>query len=366
VIAGIGESDSPLAPHLDDFGHHAQAASRALADAGLGLADVDGYATPSAQGMDAVRMAEYLGLRPRWIDGSNTGGSSFEVLLEHAADAIRAGRAETVLITYGQASRSSGAAIGTRERGGPLVSGVEQWEAPFGITLVGAYALAAQRHMHLYGTTSEQLARIAVQSRANAAFNPRAMYRDPITVEDVLASPMVADPLHRLDCCVISDGGGGLVLTTEERARDLPSKPVHVLGAASASDHVGIAWASDLTTTAAALSGARAFRQAGLSPADVDLCMLYDSFTITVLLQFEDLGFCAKGEGGEFVSTTRLRYNTDGGGLSANHPGMRGIFLVTEAVRRLRAGDAKVALANGSGGQLSVMGTVLLSLEPSA
>jgi acetyl-CoA acetyltransferase len=311
-------------------------------------------------------MAEHLGLRPSWIDGTNSGGSAFEVLVEHAADAIAAGHAETVLITYGQASRSAGRAIGTAGRGGNYATGPDQFEVPFGNTLVGAYALAAQRHMHEYGTTSEQLAAIAVQTRANAASNPKAMYRDPITVEQVLASPVIADPLHLLDCCVISDGGGALVLTTEERARDLRQKPVYVAGAASACDHVSIAWMPDLTTTPAAVSGPLALARAGLAIKDVDLAMLYDSFTITVLLQFEDLGFCRKGEGGAFAQATNLAYNTDGGGLSACHPGMRGIFLLLEAVRRIRSGESKVAVCNGSGGELSAMGTVVLTAEPVA
>jgi acetyl-CoA acetyltransferase len=368
AIVGAADSDYPVAPHLTDEGHHAQAASRALEDAGLTIADVDGYATPSMTNamMGAIRMAEHLGLRPSWIDGTNSGGSAFEVLVEHAADAIAAGHAETVLVTYGQASRSAGRNIGTAGRGGNLAAGPDQWELPFGNTLVGAYALAAQRHMHQYGTTSEQLAAIAVQTRANAASNPKAMYRDPIGVDKVLSSPMIADPLHMLDCCVISDGGGAIVLTSEERARDLRQKPVYVAGAASACDHVGVAWMPDFTTTPAAVCGPKALARAGVSIADVDLAMLYDSFTITVLLQFEDLGFCAKGEGGPYAASTELRYNTDGGGLSACHPGMRGIFLLLEAVRKIRAGESKVALANGSGGELSAMGTVVLTAEPPA
>ena len=366
VIVGIGESDYPIAPHLNEEGHHAQAAVAALRDAGISIDQVDGYATPSMTMamMGSFRLAEHLGLRPTWVDGTNSGGSAFELLVERVVDAIGSGRAETVLITYGASPRSAKVSIGTAGRGGNLATGPDQWELPFGNVLVGAYAMAARRHMHEFGTTSEQLAQIAVSTRAMAANNPKALYRDPITVDDVLASPTIADPLHMLDCCVITDGGGAIVLTSEERARDLPSQPVYLVGAASATDHVGIAWMPDYTTTPAAVCGPIAFGQAGLTPDDVDVAMLYDSFTITTLLQLEDLGFCKKGEGGPFVETTTLRYNTDGGGLSSCHPGMRGIFLLLEGVKRIRAGDAQVVVANGSGGELSVMGTVLLALEP--
>jgi acetyl-CoA acetyltransferase len=366
VIVGIGESDGPVAPHLSDEGHHAQATIRALADAGLTRGDIDGYGTPSVTSvsMGAIRMAEYLGLRPAWLDGTNIGGASYELLVQHAARAIEAGDVETVLLTYGEASRSGGRAIGTRQRGGALEArGHDQWTHPFGNTLIGSYALAARRHMAQYGTTPEQLAAIAVTTRAHAARNPAAMHREPITVADVLASPMIADPLHLLDCCVISDGGGAVVLTTEERARDLPARPVYIVGAASAATHVNIPWMPDLTTTAAAVSGPRAFAQAGVQPKDIDLAMLYDSFTITALLQFEDLGFCAKGEGGAYAAETTLPYNTDGGALSSKHPGMRGIFLLTECVRRIRAGSARLAVASGIGGELSANGTVLLASE---
>jgi acetyl-CoA acetyltransferase len=367
VIAGIGESDAPVAPHLSDEGHHAQACARALADAGLSRGDVDGYATPSVTtvSMGAVRLAEYLGIQPAWLDGTNIGGASFELLVQHAVRAIEAGDAETVLITYGEASKSGGKAIGTRLRVDSLEArSHDQWTLPFGNTLVGAYALAARRHMAIYGTTAEQLAAIAVTTRANAASNPQAMYREPITVADVLGSPMIADPLHLLDCCVISDGGGAIVLTTEERARDLRQRPVFIVGAASAATHVNIAWMPDLTTTAAAVSGPRAFAAAGVRPDEVDLAMIYDSFTVTALLQFEDLGFCTKGEGGPYAQETSLRYNVDGGALSAKHPGMRGIFLLTECVRQIRAGSARLAVASGMGGELSANGTVILAAEP--
>jgi acetyl-CoA acetyltransferase len=256
---------------------------------------------------------------------------------------------------------------------GSRVSGPMQFEAPYGNSLVGSYALVARRHMHEFGTTSEQLAEIAVGVREYAGLNPNALYRDPIAVKDVLASRMVADPLHKLDCCVISDGGGAVILTTAERARDLRQPAVAVLGAAGGMTHWNIGQMGDYTTTAAAVCAPEAFARAGLLPSDVDTIQFYDSFTITVLVLLEDSGFCKKGEGGAFVAQGhlkrggRLPLNTDGGGLSALHSGMRGLFLITEAVRQLRgeAGlaqvpDARVALAVGSGGWLSCIGAVVL------
>ncbi len=251
-----------------------------------------------------------------------------------------------------------------------------QYEAPYGSTLVGAYAMAARRHMHEYGTTSEQLAEIAVGVREYAGLNPSAMYRDPITVDDVLSSRMIADPLHKLDCCVVTDGGGAFIMTTAERARDLPQPPVYVLGAAASQTHWNIGQMPDFTSTAAASCGPEALARAGITADDIDVLQLYDSFTITVLLLLEGLGLCGKGEGGAFVSEGHLRrggrvpLNTDGGGLSSSHPGMRGIFLIIEAVRQLRgqAGEAQVpdcdiAVACGSGGSLSCIGTVVLGNE---
>jgi acetyl-CoA acetyltransferase len=295
--------------------------------------------------------------------------------VQHAAAAIREGQCEVALMSYGSDMLSRmGRTLGTQMFGGDGPSrGPSQWEAPYGNTLVSNYAMAAQRHMHEFGTTPEQLAEIAVTMRRHAALNPNAQYRDPITVDDVLASRMVADPLHKLDCCVISDGGGAVIMTTAERARDLRQPPVFVLGAAMAGSHWNPGQMQDFTTTAAAISGPDAFAQCGLGPDDVDTLQLYDSFTITALLMCEDLGFAKKGEGGEFVASGALALggavptNTDGGGLSACHPGMRGLFLLVEATRQLRgqAGAAQVpecdvALCCGSGGWLSAMGTVIL------
>jgi len=380
VIAGIGWSDYPVAPHLDALQHHALAMRRALDDCGIAKSDIDGYMCASSgfnYGVDDVgTMAEYLGIRHRFIDGTSLGGSTFEFFVQHAAAAIRQGACDTVLVTYGSDMLSKmGRMLGTSTFAGKgtRVSGAPQYESSWGNVLAGSYALAARRHMHEFGTTPEQLATIAVGVREFAALNPNAQYRDPITVADVLGSRMIADPLHKLDCCVISDGGGAFVMTTEERARDLRTRPVHVLGAAAAQSHWTISQMPDFTTTAAAQCGPEAFALAGVRPEDVDTVQCYDSFTITVLLLLEDMGFCAKGEGGALVESGVLRrggalpMNTDGGGLSACHPGMRGIFLINEAVRQLRgeAGEAQVpdcevAVACGSGGALSCIGTVVL------
>jgi acetyl-CoA acetyltransferase len=380
VIVGIGLSDAPKAPHLDSLGHHVQAIQRALADCGLEKRAIDGYvcAGMDVGAADAVSMAEYLGIDHRYIDGTMTGGSSFEFHVQHAAAAIREGLCDTVLVSYGSDFLSRrGRTLGTGGfRGFAKVSGAELYSAPYGLPIVGSYALVAQRHMHEFGTTSEQLAEIAVGVREFAGLNPNAMYRDPITAADVLASRMIADPLHLLDCCIVSDGGGAFVMTTAERARDLRKSAVRVLGAAGAQTHWNISQMPDYTTSAGATCIPEALGRAGVRAADIDTLQFYDSFTITVLVLLEDAGFCKKGEGGAFVAQGHLRrggrhpLNTDGGGLSACHSGMRGLFLIAEAVRQLRgeAGEAQVpeaelALAVGSGGFLSCIGAVVLGRE---
>jgi acetyl-CoA acetyltransferase len=377
VIVGIGLSDYPKAPHLSSAEHHAQAMQRALADCGLPKAEIDGYAA-AGMGDEAgqpVVMAEYLGIDHRWIDSTMTGGSSFEFHVQHAQAAISEGLCDTVLVTYGSDYLSRmGRTLGTGGvRRSKKVAGPMMFEAPYGLSLVGAYAMVAQRHMHEFGTKPEQLAEISVGVREFAGLNPDAMYRDPITVDDVLGSRIIADPLHKLECCVVSDGGGAFLVTTEERARDLRQPPVYVLGAAGGQTHWNISQMPDFTVSAAAKCGPEAFGQAGVRPEDIDVLQFYDSFTITVLMLLEDLGFCPKGEGGPFVAEGNLRrggrfpLNTDGGGLSSSHSGMRGIFLIIEAVRQLRgqAGEAQVpdcelALAVGSGGWLSGIGVVVL------
>ncbi len=383
VIVGTGLSDYPKAPHLDGVQHHVLAARRAIADAGIEKSTLDGYVGVGGSGGmmidDAVTMAEYLRIDHRYIDGTMTGGSSFEFHVQHLAAAIREGLCDTALVTYGsdQLSRM-GRMLGTGgfQRPGQRVTGPIQYEAPYGNSLVGAYAMHAMRHMHEFGTTSEQLAEIAVGVREYAMLNPHAMYRDPMTVDDVINSRMIADPLHKLDCCAITDGGGAFIMTTAERAKDLPQLPVYVLGAAGAQTHWNVGQQVDFTSCAGALAGPVAFGRAGLTPDDVDMLMFYDSFTITCLILLESLGFVPKGEGGPFVAEGNLKkggrwpLNTDGGGLSSCHPGMRGIFLIIEAVRQLRgqAGEAqvpdcRVALCAGSGGWLSCIGVAILGAD---
>ena len=335
----------------------------ALRDAGLGPGDVDGYFTVAGSGgTGPLPIVDYLNLNPRWVDGTSAGGASFVFHAHHAATAIGQGRCRVALITYGSTARSSGVAVGTRER----IAGdyLDQFEGIYGTSTVGLYAMVAQRHMHEFGTTSGQLAQVAVACRRHAGLNPAALYRDPITVEDVLQSPIISSPLHLLDCCVITDGGGAVVLVHPDMARDLPKPGIAILGAAEAVAHTA-AGQRDYLVSAAAQSGPRALGEAGISPADLDMAMIYDSFTITVLVTLEDLGFCKKGEGGRFAEGSRLELggelpiNTDGGGLSSNHPGMRGIFLIIEAVRQLRGecgerqvGNCRLALVHGTGGAL--------------
>jgi acetyl-CoA C-acetyltransferase len=338
-------------------------ARAALAEAGLTLEDVDGYFTVAGTGgTGPLPILDYLNLNPRLVDGTTIGGSSFVAHVNHAVAAIAAGRCRVALITYGSTARSQGIPVGTRER----IAGdyLDQFEGIYGTSTVGLYALVAQRHMHTYGTTGAQLAEIAVACRRHAGLNPVALYRDPITVEDVRRSPMISSPLTLLDCCVITDGGGAVVVVHPDLARDLPKRSVRILGSAEAVAHTA-AGRRDFLVSAAAQTAPRAFGEAGVAHDDIDMAMIYDSFTVTVLVTLEDLGFCKKGEGGGFVGNGRLHLggplpiNTDGGGLSSNHPGMRGIFLIVEAVRQLRGEcgerqveDCRIALVHGTGGAL--------------
>lgn len=341
----------------------ARSARAALADAGLTLKDVDGYFTAAgAGGTGPLPILDYLNLNPHYVDGTTIGGASFVAHANHAVAAIARGRCRVALITYGSTARSQGIAVGTRER---IVGDyVDQFEGIYGTSTVGLYALVAQRHMHVYGTTSAQLAEIAVACRRHASLNPVALYRDPITVDDVLNSPMISSPLHLLDCCVITDGGGAVVVVHRDLARDLRKPPVRILGSAEAVAHTA-AGKRDYLISAAAQTGPRALGEAGVSHDDINMAMVYDSFTITVLMTLEDLGFCKKGEGGRFAENGRLELggtlpiNTDGGGLSSNHPGMRGIFLIIEAVKQLReecgerqVRNCRLALVHGTGGAL--------------
>jgi acetyl-CoA C-acetyltransferase len=364
AVVGVYEHPTRFAPDKTVYQIMAESLKGALDDAGLTIKDVDGVAAAGiGGGMGMIGLCDYLNLTPNFVDGTNVGGCSFLVHTMHAAAAIAAGLCEVAVVLYGSQISSARFAIGTGGGGGGG-DAPEQFDGPFGVTTVGSYAMVAQRHMHEYGTTSEQLAEVAVTMRLHASMNPAAKYRDLITVEDVLASRVISSPLHLLDCCIISDGGGALVITSAERARDLKKKPVYILGAAETVRHGG-AGHRDYLENAAAQTGKLAFERAGVKHADIDMGMIYDSFTITVVSQLENLGFCQRGEGGAFVSGGRIRFdgafpiNTDGGGLSSNHPGMRGIFLVIEATKQLRGEcgprqvkDCKLAIAHGTGGAL--------------
>ena len=372
AVVGVAESDlGEVGPGFTPLDLIGQATLRALDDAGLDKSDVDGLFSASAyHHMPTLSAGEYLGIRPRYSDATSMGGSSFVSHLFHAAAAIDAGLCEVALITYGSTQRSGG---------GRLVSGSEAdpYEAPFNPRYpVSMYALAASRHMYEYGTTREQLAEVAVSAREWARLNPKAFERDDLTVQDVLDSRMVSSPLSTRDCCLVTDGGGAVVVTGAERARNLKERPVYVLGAGEAHWHRNMSQMPDLTISAAAESGPRAYEMAGMGPEDVDIAMLYDAFTINTVLLLEDLGFCEKGEGGAFVSGGKispggeLAVNTNGGGLSYNHPGMYGLLLIVEAVRQLRGecGDrqvksANLALVHGNGGVLSSQVTAVLGSE---
>jgi len=379
AIVGVAESDIGRVPDKSKFQLSAEASKAALDEAGLTKDDVDGvFTTIITDGgqFSSMLMAEYMGIRPRYTDSTSIGGSSFVAYVEHAAMAIATGLCEVALICHGSTNISDRGG-----RAGPVsvsdaIFGPTQFEEPYGISTVGSYALAAQRHMHEYGTTSEQLAEIAVATRKWASLNPRAMKRDIITIDDVLNSRMIASPLHLLDCCLVTDAGGAVVLASMERARDLKKSPVAVLGTGEAHTHRMISQMPDLTETAAKVSGKLAFERAGVAHSDIDVAEIYDSFTITVLLTLESLGFCKTGEGGAFVSNQRTApggdfpMNTQGGALSYTHPGMFGIFTVIEAVRQLRGecgqrqvADAEIALANGTGGVLSSTGTIILGRD---
>ena len=372
AIAGVAESDlGQVAPGLTPVDLMAQASLRALDECGLTTADVDGLFAASTQlPMATLNLGEYLRIEPRYTDATQIGGSSFEAHVDHARAAIGAGLCEVALIAYGSTQRTVG-------RSRTSVQEIDPYEAPYRPVLpVAAYALAASRHMHEFGTTREQLAAVAVAAREWARMNPKAWSRDPLTVEDVLAAPMVCDPLGVRDCCLVTDGGAAAVVVSAERASELPKPPVHVLGCGEAHDHRHISSMRSLTRTAAVESGRRAFAEAGLTPGDVDVAQLYDAFTITPVLFLEDLGFCPKGEGGPFVADGnvgpggRLPMNTNGGGLSYCHPGMYGLLALVEAVRQVRGEcgerqvpDCHVAVAHGNGGVLSSQATVLLGAE---
>ena len=368
-VVGAAESDlgkvAENTSHLDLIG---QAAIRALDDAGLTLQDVDGvFAATSQSRMVGLGTCEYLGIKPNFIDSTQIGGSSFMSHVSHAVAAITTGKCKVALIVYGSTQRSmSRAATSQRE--------LAWYEDPFKPMMPpSAYAMSAARHMHEFGTTREQLAEIAVAARKWAMMNPVAYSRDPLNIDDVLNAPMISYPFTIRDCCLVTDGGGAIVLTSADQAKDLKQPPVFVLGTGEQIGHANISSMGDMTTTAAVDSGKKAFEAAGISKEDIDVLALYDAFTITTLLFLEDLGFCKKGEGGSFVENGRiapggeLPVNTSGGGLSYCHPGMYGLFCLIEATRQVRGQcgerqvkDVNVALAHGNGGVLSSQCTVVL------
>lgn len=375
VIRGVAESQlgevGPGRFSLDLLG---EAVVGALDDAGIAKSEVDGLFTAVVgRGMANLDVGEYLGINPRYTDGTMIGGSSFVSHVHHAALALNSGACNVALIAYGSTQRTDMKRPG-RVPYPPELPNYEAQARP--MNPVTGYALAAARHMHEYGTTREQLASVAVAARQWAALNPKAFKRDPLTIEDVLSARIVAEPFTTLDCCLVTDGGGALVMTREGDYRDSRKKPIYVLGAAEAHSHRAISQMPDLTVTAARESGRRAFEMAGMRPDEIDVLELYDAFTINPILFLEDLGFCEKGEGGAFVEGGRiapggsLPVNTNGGGLSFCHPGMYGIFTLIEAVRQLRgeAGDRQVAgaataLAHGNGGQLSSQATAILGVS---
>jgi acetyl-CoA C-acetyltransferase len=367
-IAGAYEHPTRKAVDKSLAQLHAEVAKGALDDAGISHKDVDGYfCAGDAPGLGPINMVDYMGLKPNYIDSTDTGGSSYVVHVEHAAQAIAEGRCKIALITLAGRPAAEGMATGTAPRVYNQHAPDVAFEFPFSPVVTNMYAMAAMRHMHEYGTTSEQLAWIRVAASTHAQYNEHAMRREVVTVEDVVNSPMITTPLHRLDCCVISDGGGALVVVHPDIAKELKRPLVKIRGVAShvkGQDNGD----TDLTYTAGRFSGPRAFEEAKVKPSDIKYASIYDSFTITVLLQLEDLGFCEKGQGGKFVSdgnlisgVGKLPFNTDGGGLCNNHPANRGgMTKVIEAVRQLR-GEAHgkvqvpncdIGLAHGTGGSI--------------
>jgi acetyl-CoA C-acetyltransferase len=378
-IAGIYEHPTRKAPDKTVAQLHAECARGALEDAGLSKNDVDGYfCAGDAPGLGPLSMVDYMGLKVKHIDSTDVGGSSYLIHVSHAAQAIAQGKCKIALVTLAGRPRSEGSSGTTPRNWGANAPDVP-FEFPYTPTTVNMYGMVAMRHMHEYGTTAEQLAWVKVAASHHAQHNPHAMLRDVVTVEDVINSPMISDPLHKLDCCVVSDGGGAVIVTTPEIAKSLKKPLVSIIGAGE-SPKGQFGGKVDLTYSGAAVSGPAAFAEAGITPQDIKYASIYDSFTITVIMQLEDLGFCKKGEGGRFVAdgnliagTGKLPFNTDGGGLCNNHPANRGgITKIIEAVRQLR-GEAHpavqvkncdLALAQGTGGSLGTRhGSATLIME---
>lgn len=377
AIVGVGESEVGRVPHMSGLGLNAQAAKRALDDAGLAVSDIDGlltaYSFTEPYFMLGSVLCEYLGLKPRFNASMVVGGGSPAVMLKHAAEAIVAGQAETILVCAGE-NRATGqtrdAAVASL-----LAVGHPYFEQPYGGSIPGYYAMIARRHMHVHGTTREQLAHVAVQTRKHALLHPNAHMKTPLTFDEVISAKPIADPLGMLDCCLISDAGGAFIVTSAERARDLKARPVYLQGIGEYHTHEHLMCAPSLTEFGATESGRIAYEMAGLGPKDIDVAQLYDCFTIVPIIELEELGFCEPGEGGTFFAEGRagiggeLPVNTHGGMLSHAHAGAAGgLFGIVEAVRQLRGGlgerqveRAEVALVHNEGGILSSHCTVVLA-----
>ena len=379
-IAGVAESPLGRVADQTELSMMALAAREALAEAGMSIKDVDGlfvrYRTNEAYVEQTVELGEYLGIQPRFADSTDIGGCSFEAHVHHAMIAIAAGRCEVALIAYASRQRSRRARSMLAAPDDYTLTG--QFETPYGIlSPIGQYALIAARHMHQYGTKPEHFAAVAVAARDWARMNPKAFVRDPLTIDQVLASEMISDPLRRLDCCLLTDGGAAVVVTTRARARDAATRAIRILGAGESHTHWHVAEMKDLTVGAGAMSGRDAFGMAGIGPRDVDFLQPYDNFTSAVIMHLEDLGCCGRGEGGPFVEGGRLAPGgalptmTSGGGLSYCHPGMLGLLLIVEAVRQLRgeAGErqvpgARIGVVHGIGGvSFSAAATAVLAAE---
>ncbi|APO69809.1 acetyl-CoA acetyltransferase protein (plasmid) [Rhizobium gallicum] len=376
-IVGAYESPRRKANDIHPFQLFHEVISGALSHAGLTFSDVDGLCVTAGDvgeggsTEDVIEVAEYLGISPRFVDSTDVGGCSAMFQVARAAAAIACGMADTVVVAYAACPRWF--PLGpTNPMSWPVGPGAS--EMPYGISNITAYGLYAARHMYQYGTTPEQLASVPVAIRANAARNPNALMKDLITVEDVLASPMISSPFHKFDCCVVTDSGGAVVLTRSDRAKDLLNNPVKMLGYGEAITGVHVNQVADFTISPGVHSSQRAFSSAGLSPSEVNVAQIYDAFSITPLIGLEDLGFCKKGEGGAFVASGAISaggsipINTDGGGLSSNHPGKRGVFVLIEALRQLwgespgvQVPDCEISLAHGWGGFFSAASTMLLA-----
>jgi len=370
AIVGAAETtDLGKIPDMSEIQLHADAALNTMADAGLGPKDIDGYATA---GERPTALAKYLGITPKWVDGTAVGGCSFMLHVRHAAAAINEGLCDTVLISHGESGRSQ---VGRSRPPEPASSLMGQFEMPYGVMGPPTmFTIPVLRYMKEFGLSHEQLANVAVVQREWAGMNPRASFRDPVTVDDVLESRMIAYPFRLLQCCLVTDGGGALIMTSAERAKDFPQKPVYILGTGESTETPMISQMADFTTSSAfRVAGKKAFEESGISHGDVDHLMIYDAFAHLPIYGLEDLGFVGRGEAGAFIwerNTApggRLPLNTNGGGLSYMHSGMYGMYALQESVRQMRGTapaqvpDAKISIAHGVGGMFGASGTIIMS-----